>query len=133
MCFVQCVKINSFFLCEFDTLIVIWNVLGTCFVVAMGPTKKWLDLGFFAPIIQEEMERRSELDFIVLNNKLKKERSMTKHALAKRLVGRPRKDRREPFLKPKVERMKPLVSKPRGNYKNWYTPSLWPSIFKVMQ
>jgi hypothetical protein len=55
----------------------------------MAPTKKRLDLGFFAPISKEEMERRSELEFAVLNNKLEKERSMTKHALPKRPVGRP--------------------------------------------
>jgi hypothetical protein len=29
--------------------------------------------------------------------------------------------------------MKPLISKPRGSYKNWFTPSLWPPIFKAMQ
>ena len=79
------------------------------------------------------MKRKSELEFAVLNNKLEKERSMAKHALPKRPVGRSRKDGTAPFLKPKVERMKPLVSKSRGNYKNWFTPSLWPPIFIVMQ
>jgi hypothetical protein len=97
---------------------VVQNVFGICFVVAMALTKKQLDLGFFAPISMEEMERRSELEFVVLNNKLEKERSMTKHVLPKRLVGRPRKDGTMSFLKPKVEQMKPLVSKPRGSYKN---------------
>jgi hypothetical protein len=99
----------------------------------MAPTQKRLDLGFFAPISKEEMERRLELEFAVLNNKLKEEQSMTKHALPKRPVEKPKKDGPTLFLKPKVERMKPLVSKPRGSYKNWFTPSLWPPIFKVMQ
>ena len=99
----------------------------------MAPTQKRLDLGSFAPISKEEMERRSELEFAVLNDKLEKEQFMIKHALPKRPVGRPKKDGTAPFLKPKVERMKPLVSKPRGNYKNWFTPSLWPPIFKAMQ
>ena len=101
--------------------------------MGMAPTKKRFDLGFFAPISKEEMKRRSELEFAVLNNKLEKERSMTKHPLPKRPVGRPRKDGTTSFLKPKVERMKPLISKPRGNYKNWFTPSLWPPTFKAMQ
>ena len=109
------------------------SALGTCFVVAMAPTQKRLDLGFFAPISKEERERRLELEFAVLNNKLEEERSMTKHALPKRPVGRPMKDKTTSFLKPKVERMKPLVSKPKGSYKNWFTPSLWPPIFKSMQ
>ena len=111
----------------------VYSALDTCFIVAMAPTKKRLDLGFFTPISKEEMERRSELEFAVLNNKLEKERSMIKHALPKRPVGRPKKDRTAAFLKPKVERMKPLVSKPRGNYKNRFTPSLCPPIFKAMQ
>jgi hypothetical protein len=97
----------------------------------MAPIKKRLDLGFFAPISKEEMERRLELEFAVLNNKLEKKQSMTKHALSKRPVGRPKKDGPAPFLKPKVERMKPLVSKPRGSYKILFTPSLWPPIFKA--
>jgi hypothetical protein len=58
---------------------------------------------------------------------------MTKHALPKQPVERPKKDGPVPFLKPKVERMKPLVSKPRGNYKKWFTPSLWLPILKAMQ
>ena len=29
--------------------------------------------------------------------------------------------------------MKPFVSKPKGNYTNWFTPSIWPPIFKAMQ
>ena len=99
----------------------------------MAPTKKRLDLGFSAPISKEEMERRLELEFLVLNDNLEKEQSMTKHGLPKRLVGRPSKDGMAPFLKPKVERMKPLVSKPRGSHKNWFTPSLWPPIFKAKQ
>ena len=99
----------------------------------MDPTKKRLDLGFFVPINKEEMERRSELEFAVLNNKLEKERSMTKNALLKRPVGRPMKDATTPFLKPKVKRMKPLISKLRASYKNWFTSSLWPPIFKAMQ
>ena len=99
----------------------------------MALTKKRLDLGFFTPISKKEMERRSELEFAVLNNKLEKEQSMTKHALPKRPVGRPRKDGTALFLKPKVEQMKPLVSKSRGNYKNWFTLSLWPPIFKAIQ
>ena len=58
---------------------------------------------------------------------------MTKHALPKQSVGRPKKDGTAPFLNPKVERMKPFVSKPRGNYQNWFIFSLWPPIFKAMQ
>jgi hypothetical protein len=38
----------------------------------MAPTKKRLDLAFLAPINKEEMERRLELEFAVLNNKLEK-------------------------------------------------------------
>ena len=59
----------------------------------MAPAKKQLDVGFFAPISKEEMESRSELKFVVLNDKLEKERSMTKHALPKRPVERPRMKR----------------------------------------
>jgi hypothetical protein len=113
---------------------VVESAFGTCFVVAMAPTKKRLDLGFFAPMIsKEEMKRRLELEFAVLNIKLEEERSMTKQTLPKRPVGRLRKDGPASFLKPKVERMKPLISKPIGSYKNWFTPSLWPPIFKAMQ
>jgi hypothetical protein len=46
------------------------------------------------------MERRLELEFVILNNKLEKKRSMIKHALPKRPVGRPRKDKTASFLKP---------------------------------
>ena len=70
----------------------------------MAPTKKRLDLGFSAPISIEEMKRRSELEFVILNDKLQKERFMTKHALPKRPVGRPRKDGTGPFLKSKSSR-----------------------------
>ena len=96
----------------------------------MVSTKKRLNLEFFCHICKEEIERGSELEIAILNDMLEKERSMTKHALPKRPVGRPRKDGTTPFLKQKVEQMKPLVSKPMGNYKNWFTPSFWPLISK---
>ena len=111
----------------------VWIVLGSCVIMAMAPNKKRLDLGFIAPISKEEMERISELEFAILNDKLEKERSMTKYALPKRPMGRPRKDGTTSFLKAKVERMKPLVSKSRDKYRYWFTPSFWPYIFKAMQ
>ena len=98
-------------LCKKKLIISLWVwysdcgfALDTCFIVAMTPTKKRLILGFLSPISMEEMERRSELEFAVLNDKLEKEWFMTKHALPKRPVGRPRKDWTAPFLKPKVKR-----------------------------
>jgi hypothetical protein len=51
----------------------------------MVPTKKWLDLGFFAPINKEEMERRLKLEFAVLNNKL--EKKMHDQACISKAIG----------------------------------------------
>ena len=99
----------------------------------MAPTKKQLDLGFFASIDKEEMKRRTELEFVILNDKLEKEQSMTKRALPKRPVERLRNDGLVSFLEPKVKWMKHLVSKPKNNYKNRFNPSLWLRILKAMQ
>ena len=39
------------------------------------------------------------------------------------------------LTKPKVERMKPIIKpkKVRGSYTNWFTPTLWPPIYKAVK
>ena len=39
------------------------------------------------------------------------------------------------LMKPKVERMKPIIKpkKVRGSYTNWFTPTLWPPIYKAVK
>lgn len=88
----------------------------------MAPSQKHLDLGFFTPIIKEEMHKRSE-DFGTLIVRLEKERSMSKGEVQKRPVGGvARKGCIGTLFKPKVERMKPLIPKQKRIYKNWFTP-----------
>jgi hypothetical protein len=72
----------------------------------MAPKYKQIDSAFFAPISKDERERA---------------------------VGRPKKDKGAVLHRPSLEPMKKSRNKVRKKYFNWFTPQLWPPIFRVVQ
>jgi hypothetical protein len=100
----------------------------------MAPKQRRVDFAFI-PISKEEREMDIEREFVALNERLEEEQQRPKIETFKRPVGRPRLERQAVLLKPKVEKMKPNI-KPtnvRGPYTNWFTPTLWPPIYKVVK
>jgi hypothetical protein len=77
------------------------------------------------------------MEFARLNESLVKERAMTNEKVVpKRAVGRPKKEKVAELLRPTTTPMKPsskTTKKIRGSYRNWFTPTLWPPIFKVVK
>ena len=95
----------------------------------MAPKQLRVDFSL-SPTSKEEREMDIERAFATLNERLQEEQSRPKKETFKRLVGRPWKERQVMLLKPKVERMKPIIKpkKVRDSYTNWFTPTLWPPI-----
>jgi hypothetical protein len=114
-----------------------------CLYVVMGcrctmaPKQRQLDLAFFTPITKEEREKDAKMEFACLNKRLDKERATANEkAVPKRHVGRPKKEKVVELLRPTAMPMKPLskkTKKVRGHYHNWFTPTLWPPIFKAIK
>ena len=89
----------------------------------------------FASINKEEMELFVERDFDTLNTRLEVEKAMESEVV-KRSVGRPKKEVEVVLLTPKVENIAKATSsktKVRGNYTNWFLPSLWGPIYAAMR
>ena len=103
----------------------------------MEPKQRQLDLAFFTLITKEEREKDAEMEFACLNKRLDKERATANEkAVPKRLVGRPKKEKVVELLRPTAMSMKPSSKKTkkiRGHYYNWFTPTLWPPIFKAVK
>jgi hypothetical protein len=96
----------------------------------MAPKQRRVDFAFIH-ITKEEREMDIEREFAALNERLE-EQLRPKNETFKWPVGRPRLERQTVLLKPKVEKMKPNIkpTRVRGSYTNWFTPTLWPPIYK---
>jgi hypothetical protein len=90
----------------------------------MAPKQRRVDFAFIH-ITKEEREMDIEREFAALNERLEEEQLRPKNETFKRPVGRPRLERQIVSLKPN---MKP--TRVRGSYTNWFTPTLWPPIYK---
>jgi hypothetical protein len=99
----------------------------------MAPKYKKIDSAFFTPISKDERERAVEREFASLNTRLELEEALAKEEVVKRPVGRPKKDKETVLHHPNLEPMKKSRSKVRRKYFNWFTPQLWPPIFRVVQ
>ena len=76
-----------------------------------------------------------DCDFDTLNTRLEMEKAMESEVV-KRSVGRPKKNVHAVLLTPKVKVIiKPTQNraKVRGNYTNWFIPSLWIPIHVAMK
>src|SRR6202022_4156267 len=88
----------------------------------------------FRPIDKEEMQASVEREFAMLERRLELEKGMEKEVI-KRPVGRPKKELQATLLTPKVEKVEASTTKKaqvRGNYTNWFLPSLWGPIHAAM-
>ena len=88
----------------------------------------------FRPIGKEEMQACVEREFATLEKRLELEKGMEKEVI-KRPVGRPKKELQATLLTPKVEKVEASTTKKahvRGNYTNWFLPSLWGPIHATM-
>jgi hypothetical protein len=103
----------------------------------MAPKHKQLDLAYFTPITKEERKKDAKMEFACLNKRLDKERAMeNEKVVPKRPMGRPKKEKVAELLRPIATPMKPSskkTKKVRGHYHNWFTPTLWPPIFKAIK
>ena len=99
----------------------------------MTPKQRRVDF-VFIPISKEERKMDIEREFVALNERLLEKQSRPKNEPFKWLVGKYRKEKQTVLLKPKVERMKPSIKpkKIRGSHTNWFTPTLRPPIYKVV-
>ena len=99
-------------------------------VLEMTPKQRRVDFAFNS-ISKEEREMDIEREFAALSERLHEEQSRPKNETFKRPKGRPRKEGQTMLLKPKVERMKPIIKpkKVKGSYTDWFTLSLWPPIY----
>jgi hypothetical protein len=79
----------------------------------------------FAPITKEEMQERVERDFAALKSKME-EKKILQVEVEKRPVGRPPKALETILVK--MEKSPPKTKKVRGQYTNWFAPSLWGPI-----
>jgi hypothetical protein len=107
------------------------------FVVYNGTKAKTTRFSVFTPITKEVRERDVEMEFAHLNERLDKECAMTNEkAVPKRPVGRSKKETVAELLRPTAAPMKPsskMTKKVRVYYCNWFTPTLWPPIFKAVK
>ena len=94
---------------------------------------KQIDSAFFVSISKDERERAVEREFASLNARLEMEQAMPKEEVVKRLVGRPKMDKRAVLYRPSLEPMKKSRNKVRKKYFNWFTPQLLPLIFRAIQ
>ena len=81
------------------------------------------------------MEVFVERHFDTLNTRLEIEKAI-ENEVVKRSVGRPNKDVQAVLPTPKVKNIvksTPNRAKVRGNYRNWFLPSLWSSIHAAMK
>ena len=61
---------------------------------------------------------------------------MLRNEIKKQHVGRPKEEKKNVLLRPKVEAMKPTTKnckKVRGPYTNWFIPILWPPIHSIVK
>jgi hypothetical protein len=89
----------------------------------------------FRPIDKEEMQASVEREFATLERRLEQEKEMEKEVI-KRPVGRPKKELQATLLTPNVEKIEASSTKKvqvRGNYTNWFLPSLWGPIHAAMR
>ena len=89
----------------------------------------------FSPINKEEMEVCVERDFAALSTRMELEKAMEKEVV-KRRVGRPKKQIEAVLFTPEVEKAEGSAAKKtkvRGNYTNWFMPSLWEPIYAAMR
>ena len=84
----------------------------------------------FRPISKEEMQACVEREFATLGRRLELEKEVIK-----RPFRRPKKELQATLLTPKVEKVEASTTKKahvRGNYTNWFLPSLWGPIHAAM-
>ena len=86
------------------------------------------------PISKEEMQQSVARDFEILKTKMDEE-AAAQVEVVKRPVGRPRGTLEATLLTPKVEEEEPSSKKlkVRGNYTNWFEPSLWDPIYAAVR
>ena len=89
----------------------------------------------FRPIDKEEMQACVEREFVTLERILELEKIVEKEVI-KRPVGKPNKELQATLLTPKVEKVEASTTKKahvRGNYTNWFHPSLLGPIHATMR
>ena len=73
------------------------------------------------------MQACVEHEFATLEKILELEKGMKKEVI-KRAIGRPKKESQATLLTPNLEKVEASTTKKahvRGNYINWFIPSLW--------